>query len=387
MVVVASAGNSGVPGGASDAGQAPESFPADYPGVISVGAVNAAGAVAGFSSDNLSVQLAAPGVSVPAQGRDGQYWWVSGTSPACALVAGVAALIKSKYPDLAPNLVATALTSTTTGRPAGGYDSQVGFGIVDAAAALAKAGELAGDPPAPAGIAAAARFGGGPAAVAQPPVHPRGSGQLFLFVLLALISLVLTAAAATRLVILRRSRPVTASRPPRRAPPPPLDDFASRVLDVVDSIPAGRVMSYGDIAEYLGAGLGPRQVGRVMSVYGGAVAWWRVIHSDGTPAPGHDSRALAALPGRRHAAALGPAARPGRHAPRPLARQILASQGAPSPAAHSQMGDSHDHEGFNTRWSSKPFAIMKRGEQGRPTGWITSPGIEADRGRADESRP
>ena len=76
--------------------QAPESFPADYPGVISVGAVNSAGAVAAFSSDNLSVQVAAPGVSVPAQGRDGQYWWVSGTSPACALVAGVAALIKSR---------------------------------------------------------------------------------------------------------------------------------------------------------------------------------------------------------------------------------------------------------------------------------------------------
>jgi subtilisin family serine protease len=207
VVVVASAGNSGVPGGASDTGQAPESFPADYPGVISVGAVNAAGAVAGFSSDNLSVQLAAPGVSVPAQGRDGQYWWVSGTSPACALVAGVAALIKSKYPDLAPNLVATALTSTTTSRPAGGYDSQVGFGIVDAAAALAKAGELAGDPPAPAGITAAARFGGGPAAIAQPPVHPRTSAQLFLFVLLALVSLLLTATAATRLVVLRRTPP------------------------------------------------------------------------------------------------------------------------------------------------------------------------------------
>jgi alkylated DNA nucleotide flippase Atl1 len=73
---------------------------------------------------------------------------------------------------------------------------------------------------------------------------------------------------------------------------PPLDDFASRVLDVVDSIPPGRAVSYGDIAEYLGAGMGPRQVGRVMSVYGGAVAWWRVIHADGTPAPGHDSQAL-----------------------------------------------------------------------------------------------
>jgi subtilisin family serine protease len=173
--------------------------------VISVGAVNAAGAVAVFSSDNLSVQVAAPGVSVPAQGRDGQYWWVSGTSPACALVAGVAALIKSKYPDLAPNLIASAMTSTTTDRPAGGYDSQVGFGIVDAAAALAKAAKLAGDPPAPAGIAAAARFGGGPAAAAQAPVQPRGSGQLVLFVLLALASLVLTAAAATRLAILRRT--------------------------------------------------------------------------------------------------------------------------------------------------------------------------------------
>ncbi len=74
--------------------------------------------------------------------------------------------------------------------------------------------------------------------------------------------------------------------------PPPVDDFASHVLDVVDSIPPGRVMSYGDIAAYLATGPGPRQVGRVMAVYGGAVPWWRVIHSDGTPAPGHDSVAL-----------------------------------------------------------------------------------------------
>jgi type VII secretion-associated serine protease mycosin len=205
VVVVASAGNSGAPDGPDDSGQAPESFPADYPGVISVGAVDSAGAVAGFSSDNLSVQVAAPGVSVPAQGRDGQYWWVSGTSPACALVAGIAALIKSKYPDLAPSLVTDALTSTTTDRPAGGYDSQVGFGIVDAAAALAKAGQLARDPPDAAGIRAGAWFGGGPTAVAQPPVHPRGSGQLVLFILLTLTSLALISAAGTRLAILRRS--------------------------------------------------------------------------------------------------------------------------------------------------------------------------------------
>ncbi len=200
VVVVASAGNSGAPTGSAGL-EAPESFPANYPGVISVGAVDSSGAVAGFSSDNLSVQVAAPGVSVPAQGRDGQYWWVSGTSPACALVAGVAALIKSKYPGLAPDLVASALTSTTTDRPAGGYDSQIGFGIVDAAAALARAGELAGARTTEASLAATTRYRG---ASSSPPVRSRGSGQLVLFALLALTSLALTAAAGTRLAVLRR---------------------------------------------------------------------------------------------------------------------------------------------------------------------------------------
>jgi alkylated DNA nucleotide flippase Atl1 len=70
-----------------------------------------------------------------------------------------------------------------------------------------------------------------------------------------------------------------------------LDEYSARVLDVVDAIPPGQVMSYGDIAEYLGSG-GPRQVGRVLASYGGGVAWWRVIHANGTPAPGHDSSAL-----------------------------------------------------------------------------------------------
>jgi alkylated DNA nucleotide flippase Atl1 len=69
------------------------------------------------------------------------------------------------------------------------------------------------------------------------------------------------------------------------------DDFASRVLDVVEAIPPGRVMSYGDIADYLGRG-GPRQVGRVMALWGGGVAWWRVIHADGSLLAGHEREAL-----------------------------------------------------------------------------------------------
>jgi len=78
----------------------------------------------------------------------------------------------------------------------------------------------------------------------------------------------------------------------RRAGRAQVTDFADRVLGVVEAIPPGRVMSYGDIAEYLGEG-GPRQVGRVMALWGGGVAWWRVIHADGSFLPGHEREALA----------------------------------------------------------------------------------------------
>ena len=72
----------------------------------------------------------------------------------------------------------------------------------------------------------------------------------------------------------------------------PLDDFAGDVLDTVEAIPPGHVMSYGDVAEYLGRG-GPRQVGRVLATSGGAVPWWRVIHADGSLLAGHEPAALA----------------------------------------------------------------------------------------------
>lgn len=69
------------------------------------------------------------------------------------------------------------------------------------------------------------------------------------------------------------------------------DEFAELVLDVVERIPPGRVMSYGDVAELLERG-GPRQVGRVMALWGGGVPWWRVIRADGSPPAGHERRAL-----------------------------------------------------------------------------------------------
>jgi subtilisin family serine protease len=225
VVVVASSGNSGQDDERRDHGYAPVSFPAEYPGVIGVGALNPDGSVANFSSNNLSVQVAAPGVNVPAQGRDGQYWLVSGTSPACAEVAGVAALIKARYRGLAPDLVARAMTTTATNRPRGGYDAKIGFGTVDAAAALAKAGVLARERPRGSAVAATATFGGAAAAPGE-PVPPRGAGQLVLFAVLALISLALATAGAIRLAAVRRARYAAlpgahaAAFGPGPAPPP-----------------------------------------------------------------------------------------------------------------------------------------------------------------------
>jgi alkylated DNA nucleotide flippase Atl1 len=64
------------------------------------------------------------------------------------------------------------------------------------------------------------------------------------------------------------------------------------VLEVVDRIPPGRVLTYGDVAALVGTG-GPRQVGQVMSRWGAAVAWWRVLRADGRPPDGHEAHALA----------------------------------------------------------------------------------------------
>jgi len=202
-VLVASSGNSGQNDEKRDHDWSPVSFPADYPGVLSVAAVNDGGTTASFSSSNLSVQVAAPGNNVPAQGRDGQYYTVDGTSPACALVAGVAALIKSAYPNISPALVVQAITSTAKEPGPGGYNVHTGFGIVDANAALTKAGQLVKQHHAGSQVSLTGHFGGGTAAVPAAPVAPRGTGRLLLFAVLAAISL---AAAAGGLTAAYRAR-------------------------------------------------------------------------------------------------------------------------------------------------------------------------------------
>jgi alkylated DNA nucleotide flippase Atl1 len=77
-------------------------------------------------------------------------------------------------------------------------------------------------------------------------------------------------------------------------------DFIDQVMHMVHAIPPGRVMTYGDIATVLTAraeraGLGevygPRMVGHVMSRFGSAMPWWRVIRAGGYPPRSLQARA------------------------------------------------------------------------------------------------
>jgi hypothetical protein len=220
--------------------------------------------------------VAAPGYRVPAQGRDGNYWYVSGTSPACALTAGVVALIKSSYPGLTDSQVISAITSSTSHKPAGGYNQQIGFGVVDAAAAMKAAGELA-DEARPAPPRTPSHFGGGAQAIPAPPVAPRGPLDLILYCLLGAACLALVALATSRLLALRDGSAGRAT-----GLPPPVQ-------------PAG--------SAYLAGGLPPSRPQPDDADVTQPVAVWR---PDVYPAPPmHSPAGEQAQPGARHAAPRG----------------------------------------------------------------------------------
>jgi len=63
------------------------------------------------------------------------------------------------------------------------------------------------------------------------------------------------------------------------------EDLVERVLACVESVPSGRVTTYGAIAEVVGGG--PRRVGSVLARHGGPVPWWRVVRADGSLPPSH----------------------------------------------------------------------------------------------------
>lgn len=129
VVVVASAGNDGL------GGKNQITYPASYQGVLAVAASDRNNERASFSQSGEFVGVAAPGVdmisTVPGNGHCSD----NGTSFSAPYVAGVAALLKSKYPDWTAQQIVAQIEQTAE-RTISGHDRLVGWGVVDPVKAL-----------------------------------------------------------------------------------------------------------------------------------------------------------------------------------------------------------------------------------------------------------
>lgn len=113
-------------------------YPAAYPKVISVGAVDSSGQRASFSNYGNNLDVMAPGLNVLMANYVGNnsYAYGSGTSFAAAHVTGLASLMLSRNPALFPAQVESIIKSTTSNY---GNANEYGSGIVNAASALGSA--------------------------------------------------------------------------------------------------------------------------------------------------------------------------------------------------------------------------------------------------------
>ncbi len=137
------------PAGDDALGRGLVNYPAAYPGVIAVGAVARDGQLAPFSSRHSYVSLTAPGIDLMAATPPDDYARISSTSTSSGIVAGVAALILSRFPHLTVAQVTQALTEGTTGgtttdragTPGTGYGTVDAARAVEEAAAITSAGQ------------------------------------------------------------------------------------------------------------------------------------------------------------------------------------------------------------------------------------------------------
>ncbi len=129
VVIVAAAGNS-----ASNYMH----YPSAYPEVISVSAIDDDDTLAYFSNYGHTIELAAPGVNIYSTilTTNGNYGNMSGTSMACPHVAGVAALMKSKFPTWNANQIRERLRDSSEDIGEVGWDEYFGYGLVNAYGAV-----------------------------------------------------------------------------------------------------------------------------------------------------------------------------------------------------------------------------------------------------------
>lgn len=130
VVVVASAGNRG--SGITQVGA-----PATIPGVLTVGGVDRQReASKGSSTQGISIGVTAPSNNMIAAAPGNKYMIWSGSSASAPLVSGLAALIKSKYPNLSAAQIIQRITESADDTGAAGRDPVYGFGIINPLMAL-----------------------------------------------------------------------------------------------------------------------------------------------------------------------------------------------------------------------------------------------------------
>ncbi|RKR19414.1 S8 family serine peptidase [Arthrobacter oryzae] len=130
VVIVAAAGNR--VGGNIQVGA-----PATIPGVLTVAGLDRKGtASVDSSSQGISIGVAAPAEALVGGMPAGGYAEWAGTSGATPIVAGVAALIRSKWPEMSASQVINRIVSTAKDAGVPGKDPLYGFGVLNAEAAL-----------------------------------------------------------------------------------------------------------------------------------------------------------------------------------------------------------------------------------------------------------
>nr|ABI26631.1 thermostable alkaline protease [Shouchella clausii] len=116
-------------GAAGNTGRQGVNYPARYSGVMAAAAVDQNGQRASFSTYGPEIEISAPGVNINSTYTGNRYESLSGTSMATPHVAGVAALVKSRYPSYTNNQIRQRINQTATYL---GSPSLYGNGLVHA---------------------------------------------------------------------------------------------------------------------------------------------------------------------------------------------------------------------------------------------------------------
>ncbi|GIJ19567.1 hypothetical protein Vlu01_01910 [Micromonospora lutea] len=193
VVVVAAAGNKPTDSAVI--------YPAAFDTVVAVGGTDRHGQHSHVSVTGHQVDVVAPAVDIYSINSNTGYRRSTGTSNSTAIVAGAAALVRSKYPYLPADEVVHRLTATAIDKGPPGRDDQYGYGVIDLVAAL-----TADVPPRGFGSASTAGPDGPGATTAAADGPPAGGERAATVRGLVTLGVLVAAGGAWALFVRRRRR-------------------------------------------------------------------------------------------------------------------------------------------------------------------------------------